>query len=99
MIWLILIAGYFLLMAASVLSFIAGVCAGYPLRRRQQQTIADLTAQLAAATPKRPPITVSYGIGVPLGILLQHRPEINQLRDKVVAHWREHSKPDDELIH
>lgn len=99
---LLVLSGLAVLVAVAGFSFAAGYLVTYPARRRQHDRIIELTAELEAVTPKQPPqppITISYSIGVPLGILLQHRPEINDLRDKVVEHWREHSKPDDELVH
>jgi hypothetical protein len=94
----VLIAVVFIVLpAALVAGYALGVVTGYKARQRQRQQITALTARLNRPV-LRPPITVSYAPGVPL-LVLQHRPEINRLREQVVEHWREHSAPDDDLIH
>lgn len=88
-----------LLVLAVPVAYVLGVLTDRLARAKMRREIEDLTKQLARQDSQKPTHTVSYGIGVPLGILLQHRPEINALREQVVEHWREQSQPDDELIH
>lgn len=89
-----ILAALFLL--AIPVAYCLGVVTGRLARYKLRAEIDTLRKQLARQRGPQPTHTVSVGIGVPLGILLQHRPEINDLRHKVVEHWREHSDADDD---
>jgi hypothetical protein len=91
-----ILAALFLL--ATPVAYVLGVLTGRLAYKRVRAENDTLTKQLARQRTPQPTHTVSISHGVPVGILLQHTPEANYWRRKVVEHYQQHSGLNEEEL-